>query len=121
MKKQDQLADVCNAFSIWRATRINSAVKTPGELRQQAVALLDYYPRSTITSTLHISGSNLKRWCDEATQIPVSSSFIELAPVDHKPIESLELTLNFNGDAQLHLSGRLSPALLTAIIVGLPL
>jgi len=62
MSNQDQLPNVVIAFEHWRSNRNGRQVPTPVPLREQAVALLNYYSSSQITSALRISGSSLVQY-----------------------------------------------------------
>ncbi|MCP4985317.1 MAG: hypothetical protein GY928_04370 [Colwellia sp.] len=61
MPNQEQLSIVVTAFAHWRSNRNGRQVPTPNALREQAVALLNHYSSSQITSSLRISGSQLKQ------------------------------------------------------------
>jgi hypothetical protein len=62
MPEQDQLTTLVTAFEHWHSNRNGRQVPTPSALREQAVALLNHYSSSKITSALRISGSQLKQW-----------------------------------------------------------
>jgi hypothetical protein len=116
MSNPDHLSRVVAAFEQWRQTKNKQHTTIPSRLRQQAVALLDEYSSSKITSALRLSGAQLKNWAgvqhiDE--QPPV---FVHLPLACALPHQALSIALHFRQGGQLTLSGEISPALLSAMI-----
>jgi hypothetical protein len=105
MLKQDQLLTVVTAFEHWRSNRNGRQVPTPTVLREQAVALLNHYSSSQITSALRISGTQLKQWRNSAAPTDATSQFVHL-PISISPTQSsIKVELCFASGDQMHLSG----------------
>ncbi|MFT4927400.1 MAG: hypothetical protein ACI8WB_003507 [Phenylobacterium sp.] len=121
MTKQNQLmAAAIAAFEQWRRARVHPTQRTPDPLQQQAVALLEHYAFSQITSTLNISVPNLKRWAQSSPQTSEIAEFVALPHVrvdePHQPELSLELA--FNNGCHMRLQGDISPEHLIALTQG---
>lgn len=78
MPYQDQLSTVVTAFEHWRSNRHGRQVPTPLPLREQTVALLNYYSSSQITSALRISGCQLKQWRNNVEPTDKTPLFVHL-------------------------------------------
>jgi hypothetical protein len=105
MLNQEQLPTVVTAFEYWRSNRNGRQVPTPIALREQAVALLNHYFSSQITSALRISGSQLKQWRNSAVTTKTKPQFVHLplsGAITQPPVK-VELCFA-NGD-KMHLSG----------------
>ncbi|MCG6200562.1 hypothetical protein [Psychromonas antarctica] len=114
MSNPEQLSSVITAFEQWRHHK--NGRQTPALLRQQAVALLDNYSSSRITSALRISGTQLKQWTESLQVVNKPAPFVHLplsSSVQHK---SLNLELHFRHGEQLTLCGDISLSLITAMI-----
>jgi hypothetical protein len=93
--------------------RYESAAKTPENLRQQAVVLLDHFSSSKIVSALSFSGTGLKRWSlDDNAEL---TEFVTLPTIGNAAITSLNVELSFGNGCHMRLCGEISPAQLTAI------
>lgn len=107
---KESLATAIADFAHWRKTKRHSSEQTPQSLRQQAVALLDDYPFTRVTTTLKLSSSLLRRW---SQQEPVtihnqqSNDFITLPP-SGVPKNHLALELILGNGCQMRLSGDIS-------------
>ena len=86
MSNQDQLTTVVTAFEHWRSNRNGRKVPTPLPLREQTVALLNYYSSSQITSALRISGSQLKQWRISTAPTETIPQFVHL-PIPTSPTQ----------------------------------
>jgi hypothetical protein len=66
-----QLANAVSVFAHWRNNK--TGLRTPPELRQQAVALSKSYSASRITKALNLSGGQFNKWCQqsEGAALPV--------------------------------------------------
>lgn len=116
MSNSDQLSRAVTAFEQWRQTKNGRHTTTPARLRQQAVALLDAYSSSTITSALRLSGSQLKSWAGSHHRDEQPPVFVHL-PLTASPQQPvLNIALHFRHGGQLTLSGDISPALLGAMV-----
>jgi hypothetical protein len=94
----DKLTKTLAAFALWRKDKSSKSVATPNHLRQQTVALLSDYSKHAITTALHISGGQFKRWRLEFHQSPEATDFIQLSSPDDIPIVNpLSLEINLNG------------------------
>ena len=78
MQNQLSLTEVNADFKNWRSNKPYSSEPVPERLRQQAISLLEQYPASKICSTLAISASQFKKWCQLAEIRPTRTEFIEL-------------------------------------------
>lgn len=116
MSNQDQLPNVVTAFEHWRSNRNGRQVPTPVPLREQAVALLNYYSSSQITSALRISGSQLKQWRNTASPTEIKPQFIHLPIVDLPTQPTVNVEICFISGDQLHLSGIVDRDVITACI-----
>ena len=116
MSNPEPLSSVVMAFEQWRNNRKGRQARTPTSLRQQAVALLEHYASSKITSALKLSGSQLKQWAESLHGANNPEPFVHLPLWVSPPHSSLNLTLSFRHGEQLSLSGDISSTVLTAII-----
>ncbi|HEY5715024.1 MAG TPA: hypothetical protein VIS54_01300 [Psychromonas sp.] len=116
MSNPEQLSSVIAAFEQWRHNKKGRQVPTPASLRQQAVALLDNYSSSKITSALRISGTQLKQWAESLQVANTPDPFVHLPLFPSAQHKSLSLALHFRHGEQLTLSGEISPSLISAII-----
>ena len=116
MPNPEQLSSVIAAFEQWRHHKKARQAPTPAPLRQQAVALLDNYAASKITSALRISGTQLKQWADSLPVANKPDPFIHLPLSVNPQHKSLNLELHFRHGEQLTLSGDISSSLITAMI-----
>ena len=116
MSNPEPLSCVVIAFEQWRKNRKGRQARTPTSLRQQAVALLEHYASSKITSALNLSGSQLKQWAESLHGANIPEPFVHLPLWGSPPQPSLNLTLSFRHGEQLSLSGDISSAVLSAII-----
>lgn len=74
----DLLSNAITAFAQWCSNKLVKHSPISRHLQEQVVALLPHYPRSKITSSLRISGGQLKQWRG-AHQVPTESDdFVEL-------------------------------------------
>jgi hypothetical protein len=109
----EMMASAIVAFELWRENKGHSAAKTPENLRQQAVALLDHFSSSKIVSALSLSGTGLKRWSlDDNAEL---TEFVTLPTIDNAAITSLNVELSSGNGCHMRLCGEISPAQLTAI------
>ena len=116
MPNPEQLSSVIAAFEQWRHNKKERQASTPAPLRQQAVALLDNYASSKITSALRISGTQLKNWAESLTVANKPDPFVHLPLSSNGQPNSLNLQLHFRHGEQLILSGDISLSMLTAMI-----
>lgn len=116
MSNPEQLSSVIAAFEQWRHNKNGRQTATPEPLRQQAVALLDNYSSSKITSALRISGTQLKQWTESLQVTNNPDPFVHLPLSTSAQHKSLNLQLHFRHGEQLTLSGDLSLSLITAMI-----
>jgi hypothetical protein len=116
MSNQDQLSTLVTAFEHWRSNRNDRQVPTPTALREQAVALLNHYSSSQITSALRISGSQLKQWRNNAVPTETKPQFVHLplSGVPTKPPVKVELC--FASGDQMHLSGVVDSDMLISLV-----
>ena len=114
MSNSEQLSSVIAAFEQWRHHK--NGRQTPTPLRQQAVALLDNYSSSKITSALSISGTQLKHWAESLQVAETPVPFVHLPLSSSAQYKSLNLQLHFRHGEQLTLSGDISLSLITAMI-----
>ena len=116
MSNQDQLSSVVTAFEHWRNNRNGRQVPTPNVLREQAVALLNHYSSSQITSALRISGSQLKQWRNSIAPTETTPQFVHL-PISTSPtLSSVKIELCFASGDQMNLSGAVNGELLISLI-----
>ena len=116
MPNPEQLSSVIAAFEQWRHNKKERQASTPAPLRQQAVALLDNYASSKITSALRISGTQVINWAELLTVSNKPDPFIHLPLSAKSQVQSLNLELHFRHGEQLTLSGDISSSLITAMI-----
>ena len=123
MTQSDQLSQLVATFEQWRNTRLGTNKLTPKSLRQQAVLLQETYPRGKITKALRISGTQLKQWAEQCQHdedgSPVFVPLPQISPqhLSPRPVNNnVNLVLNFVQGQQLHLSGKISPELITSLI-----
>ena len=116
MSNPEQLSRVVIAFEQWRKNRKGRQARTPTSLRQQAVALLDNYSSSKITSLLRISGTQLKQWVGSLQVANKPDPFVHLPLSSDTQHKSLNLQLHFRHGEQLTLSGDISLDLIMAMI-----
>lgn len=78
----DPLTIVASAFADWRSNK--TGLRTPPELKQQAVALRKTYSASKITKALNLSGGQFNKWCqqDQPAELPV---FVNLPTIANSP------------------------------------
>jgi hypothetical protein len=116
MPNQDQLSIVVTAFEHWRSNRNGRQVPTPTALREQAVALLNHYSSSQITSALRISGSQLKQWRNTTVSTETKPQFVHL-PISTSPTQScVKVELCFASGEQMHLSGVVDSDMLISLV-----
>ena len=116
MPNKDQLSTLVTAFEHWRSNRNGRQVPTPSELREQAVALLNHYSSSQITSALRISGSQLKQWRNSAAPTEAKPQFVHL-PISEPPTHpSVNVELCFASGDMMHLSGVVDSDMLVSLI-----
>lgn len=116
MSNKDQLSTVVSAFEHWRSNRNGRQVPTPNALREQAVALLNHYSSSQITSALRISGSQLKQWRISTAPTETTPQFIHL-PIPTSPTQSCaKVELCFASGDQMHLSGVVDSDMLISLV-----
>jgi hypothetical protein len=116
MSNQDQLSTVVSAFEHWRSNRNGRQVPTPTALREQAVALLNHYSSSQITSALRISGSQLKQWRNSVATTETKPQFVHL-PISGSPTQySVKVELCFASGEQMNLSGAVNSDMLISLI-----
>ena len=123
------LASVTLQFSDWRAARGNKRSRVPGDLRQQAMALLDHYPQSHVIEALRINSQMLKNWQQALLSEPSSepsSDFVELTSPGSYPVatrasseQSVEFTLRYASGQSVHCQGSLTLDQITALARGL--
>jgi hypothetical protein len=116
MPTSDQLSTVVTAFKHWRSNRNGRQVPTPVPLREQAVALLNYYSSSQITSALRISGSQLKQWRNTAAPTEIKPQFVHLPIVDLPTQPTVNIEIGFTNGDQMHLSGVVDNNMLISLI-----
>jgi hypothetical protein len=116
MPTQDQLSIVVTAFEHWRSNRIGRQVPTPNVLRKQAVALLNLYSSSQITSALRISGSQLKQWRKCVVPTVTKPKFVHLPISTSSTQSSVKVELSFSCGDQMHLSGVIDSDMLISLI-----
>jgi len=116
MSNPDQLSTLVSDFEHWRSNRNGRQVPTPTALREQAVALLNHYSSSQITSALRISGSQLKQWRNCGAPTETKPQFVHL-PISNPPtIPSVKVELCFASGDQMNLSGAVNGELLISFI-----
>ena len=118
MQNQLSLTEVNADFKNWRSNKPYSSEPVPERLRQQAISLLEQYPASKICSTLAISASQFKKWCQLAEIRSTRTEFIELPAeglVETKP-SPIALELRLSNGHQLQLSGHFDIDIITQII-----
>ncbi len=116
MPNQEQLPIVVTAFAHWRSNRIGRQVPTPNALREQAVALLNHYSSSQITSALRISGSQLKQWRNSAVPTETKPQFVHLPMSDSSTHPRVKVELCFVSGDQMHLSGVVDSDMLISLV-----
>ena len=119
MSNPEKLSSVIAAFELWRHNKNGRQTPTPAPLRQQAVALLDNYSSSKITSLLRISGTQLKQWVGSLQVANKPDPFLHLPLSSDTQHKSLNLQLHFRHGEQLTLSGDISLDLIMAMIQGM--
>ncbi len=116
MPNQEQLSIVVTAFAHWRSNRNGRQVPTPAALREQAVALLNHYSSSQITSALRISGGQLKQWRNSAATTEIKPQFVHL-PISDSPTDPrVKVELCFASGEQMHLSGVVDSDMLISLV-----
>lgn len=116
MPNQEQLSIVVTAFEHWRSNRNGRQAQTPAALREQAVALLNHYSSSQITSALRISGSQLKQWRNSAAPTETIPQFVHL-PITPSPTQPcVKVELCFASGEQLYLSGVVDSDMLISLV-----
>jgi hypothetical protein len=110
----DQLSTVVSAFTHWRNNK--TGLKTPSELRQQAVALKKSYSASKITKALNLSGGQFNKWCQqsESAALPV---FVNLPAVANSP-PTTSVEVFFNSGERLFLNDS-DPVTLASLVQAL--
>jgi hypothetical protein len=116
MPNQDQLSIVVTAFEHWRSNRNGRQVPTPTALREQAVALLNHYSSSQITSALRISGSQLKQWRKCVAPTKIKPQFVHLPISSPSTLPSVKVELCFASGDQMNLSGAVNGDMLISFI-----
>jgi len=116
MATSDQISIVTTAFELWRSNRNGRQVPTPTTLRQQAVSLLNHYASSKITSTLRISGSQLKQWKNSLERDDNATQFVQLPMPSPTTQPAIELELRFVSGELMRLSGIVDHDMITACI-----
>jgi hypothetical protein len=118
MPNQDQLSTAVTAFEHWRSNRNGRQVSTPIPLREQAVALLNHYSSSKITSTLRISGSQLKQWRHTPEPAEKTQLFVHL-PISPPPLLTqppFTVELRFAQGNEMSLSGIVDSHIIISLI-----
>ncbi len=121
MKNQPTLETVAAAFKQWRESRQKLSDRTPDTLREQAIALLKFYPAKQVKNTLGLSATTLSAWRHQTSEQPTSPSFValprltQLAPA---PVQ-LHITLQNPQGVQLTITGTPTPEQLIALVQGL--
>ena len=116
MPNQDQLSTAVTGFEHWRSNRSGRQVSTPIALREQAVALLNHYSSSKITSALRISGSQLKQWrytLEHAEKTPLFVHLPISPPFTQPP---LTVELRFAQGNEMSLSGVIDTNIIISLI-----
>ena len=104
----DQLSDTLGAFELWRKNKPSKSAATPINLRQQAVALLSNYSKTTIAKYLSISGTQFNHWQQLFQPQSDELCFISLPPLDDiSSSQPLSLEINLANGHQMLLSGDL--------------
>ncbi len=116
MSNQDQLPTVVTAFEHWRSNRNGRQVPTPLPLREQAVALLNYYSSSQITSALRISGSQLKQWRNSVEPTDKTPLFVHLPISTSLTQPPFNVELRFAQGNEMSLSGVVDGHLIMSLI-----
>lgn len=107
---KELLTTAITDFTHWRKSKSHSSAPTPEPLREQAVALLEHFPFTRVTTTLKLSSSLLRRWSQRQ---PVTiheqqpNEFIALPPSE-APKSHLALELILGNGCQMRLSGDFS-------------
>ncbi|WP_159818046.1 hypothetical protein [Colwellia sp. 20A7] len=118
MPNQDQLTTVVTAFEHWRSNRSGRQVTTPIALREQAVALLNHYSSSKITSALRISGGQLKQWRNTLEPAEKAPLFVHL-PISPPPLLTqppFTVELRFAQGNEMSLSGVIDTNIIISLI-----
>ena len=108
----DLLSSTIAAFEQWRNDKPKKCSPIPLALRKQALALLPYYSRSKIASSLRISGHQLKQWAAAANE---GESFVEL-PLSSVPVQPCQLDVKFKSGDQLCFSGAIDKSLIVLLM-----
>ena len=118
MPNQDQLSTAVTGFEHWRSNRSGRQVSTPIALREQAVALLNHYSSSKITSALRISGSQLKQWRHTLEPAEKTPLFVHLPISPPPPLTQQPLTveLRFVQGNEMSLSGIVDTNIIISLI-----
>ena len=116
---KNKLDAVSALFQQWRSQSVCRRTETPLELRTQAVALLQDYPRSHVVKALGINHTMLKQWQANPVAAQSSPAFIPLSVHRVSPPTACELALDFGNGSQATLRGDFSLAELTTLLRGL--
>ena len=111
----EQLANAVAAFAHWRSNK--KGMRTPTELRQQAVALSKTYTNGQITKALNLSGTDFKKWCQQS-ETAASSTFVSLPEPIVSPLLSNNVEVFFTSGERLRLHAG-DPALLVSLVQAL--
>ncbi|WP_057830333.1 hypothetical protein [Colwellia sp. TT2012] len=116
MSPPDPLSTLVTVFEYWRSNRNGRQVPTPVILREQAIALLNHYSSSQITSALKISGRQLKQWRKCVASTETKPQFVHL-PISTSPTQSsVKVERCFASGDQMNLSGAVNAELLISLI-----
>jgi hypothetical protein len=114
---KELLAAAITDFTHWRKAKSHSSEQTPESLRQQAVALLEHFPFTRVTTTLKLSSNLLRRWSQQqpvAVHEQQPNEFITLPPSE-TPKNQLALELVLGNGCQMRLSGDISTEQLNVV------
>jgi len=117
MTDQDQLNRLAADFKQWRLTRQYPRAKTPQSLKDQTVALAQYYSASQIKTAINIAKSTFHNWCQQSASTNNNHEFIAIPEEITDVSDMLELAITSKNGHQLQLTGPISPELL-AVITG---
>lgn len=111
----DKLLNTLANFEQWRSNKPSRGSAIPENLRQQAIALLSHYSKTTIVKKLRISHEQFNTWLTANSSNDVSNHFISL-PNTTPITELLSIDLKFNNGNSLAVSGEVSQTRFTQLI-----
>lgn len=111
----DQLTNAVAAFAHWRSNK--KGIRTPIELREQAVALSKTYSVGQITKALNLSGTEFKKWRQQS-ETAVLPTFVSLPESVTTVLLPNNVEVFFASGERLCLHGG-DPALLLSLVQAL--